>query len=192
MHNPNSNIYYITGNQSKFLTAQHCLQKFDISIQQKSVEVPEIQAESSLDVALDKATKAFALVKKPLLVSDHGWAVEALNGFPGPYMKYINTWLTPQDILALMAAQQNRRITLQQYLVYTDGQTTQTFEHHVPGQLLNAPRGEMGSGWDKIASITSDGKTIAETRDAIGSQAILLSDPEPWQSFARWYSKQQN
>lgn len=182
-------LHYVTGSESKFLTAQYNLQKFGITIAQTVLDIQEIQAETTAEVALDKAKKAFALVGEPVLVSDHGWYVTALNGFPGPYMKYVNDWLQPEDFLALMAAHDNRAVMLRQDLTYVDASTTKQFSHDVPGYLLSEPRGEMGTNWDKVVCITGDGKSVAEARDAIGSKLILKDDNEPWKSFATWFNE---
>lgn len=184
-------LHYVTSSESKFLTAQYNLQKFGITIVQTVLDIQEIQAETTAEVALDKAKKAFVAVGEQVLVSDHGWYITALNGFPGPYMKYVNDWLQSEDFLALMAAHDNREVILRQDLTYVDASTTKQFSHDVPGYLLHEQRGEMGTNWDKIVCITGDGKSIAEARDVIGSKLILKDDVEPWQSFALWYQDYQ-
>lgn len=180
-------LNYVTGNQLKFLTARNNLQKHGIELEQKELEIPEIQAASTEQVALDKAARAFKLVKQPLLVSDHGWLVSALNGFPGPYMKYINTWFEPNDFLALMQNQQNREITLRQNLIYIDQDTTKSFTHDLKGYILREAKGSLGTNWDKVVCLTQDDKSIAESREESGKGSILLDEPEPWASFAKWY-----
>lgn len=180
-------LYYITGNQSKFLTAQSNLQKHGIDLEQKELDIPEIQAATTEEVALDKATKAFELIKQPLLVSDHGWLVSALKGFPGPYMKNINTWLEPIDFLALMQNQQNREVTLRQNLIYIDQDTTKSFAYDLKGYVLREAKGHLGTNWDKVVCLTQDDKSIAESREESGKRSILLDEPEPWASFANWY-----
>lgn len=184
-------LYYITGNQSKFLTAQNNLQKHGIYLEQKELDIPEIQAATTEEVALDKAAKAFEIIKKPLLVSDHGWLVSALKGFPGPYMKYMNTWFEPNDFLALMQSHQNREVTLRQNLIYIDKDTTKAFAYDLKGYVLQEAKGSLGTNWDKVVCLTNDNKSIAESREESGKKSILLDEPEPWLSFANWYPNNQ-
>lgn len=181
------NLIYITSNQSKFLAAQNNLQKQGIQLEQKALNIPEIQAATTEEVALDKATKAFKLVNKPLLVSDHGWLISALNGFPGPYMKDINTWLEPENFLALMRNQKNRTVTLRQNVIYIDENTTKSFVYDLKGYVLHKAKGNLGTNWDKVVCLTRDDKSIAESREESGRRSILLNEPEPWVSFAKWY-----
>lgn len=180
-------LLYLTGSESKFLTAQHQLSQHGIELEQQALDIPEIQAATTEEVAIDKAKKAYALVGQPLLVSDHGWLVSALGGFPGPYMKYINNWLNPDDFLRLMTDATDREVTLRQDLIFTDGQTVKAFTYDITGEILTEARGKMGTNWDKVVSLTGDGKSIAESRDAIGSKLILKNTNEPWISFASWY-----
>jgi non-canonical purine NTP pyrophosphatase (RdgB/HAM1 family) len=185
----NKPLHYVTGSESKFLTAQHILQKFGVDIAQTVLDIPEVQAETTAEVAIDKAKQAFEKVGEPVLVSDHGWYVTALNGFPGPYMKYVNNWLEPQDFLALMARHSDRSVVLRQDLVYRDSATMKLFSYDISGYLLHKSRGKMGTSWDKIVCLTSDDKSIAETRDTIGAKLILSNETEPWQGFAAWYKR---
>lgn len=180
-------LFYITGNQLKFLTAQNNLQNQGLGLKQKALDIPEIQAATTEEVALDKAAKAFELVKEPLLVSDHGWLVSALNGFPGPYMKYMNNWFEPKDFLAFMEHHENREVTLRQDLIYIDKNTTKAFTYDLKGYVLKESRGNLGTNWDKVVCLTGDGKSIAESREASGKRLILLDEPEPWLTFAKWY-----
>lgn len=182
-------LYYITDNQSKFLTAQNILQKHDIDLEQMALEIAEIQAATTKEVAQDKAVRAFELVKKPLLVSDHGWLVDTLKGFPGPYMRYINNWFGPEDFLALMEHHTDREVILRQDLIYIDEKTTKSFSYDLKGYILREAKGELGTNWDKVVCLTKDGKSIAETREQSGKRSILLDEPEPWPSFAQWYWK---
>lgn len=182
-------LLYITGNSSKFATAHNNMQKYGINLEQKVLDVPEIQAETTLEVALDKAQKAFALVGQPLLVSDHGWLVAALNGFPGPYMKYMNEWLNPDNFLALMTGQQNREVVLRQNLIYIDKDIVKDFSYDIHGYLLHEASGTLGTHWDKIVCLTGDNKSVAVAREESGKRSVLLEVEEPWRSFANWYKE---
>lgn len=94
-------LIFSTGNAEKFLTAQHVCNPAGISLKQVDIDELEIQEENPEKVALDKATKAFKVVNKPLVITDDSWAFAGLKGFPGVYMHSINEWFTPEDFLRL-------------------------------------------------------------------------------------------
>ena len=78
----------------KFNHAKESLAKFGVDLEQKDLDIDEIQSDSISKIAEDKAKKAFAILQEPLVVSDSGWEIPALNNFPGPYMKYVNHWFS--------------------------------------------------------------------------------------------------
>ena len=103
-------IIFVTGNHYKFQAAKIALKNTGISLIQKRMEVPEIQDESVEKIAMFSASWAANILKKPVIVSDGGFYIEASNGFPGPFIKYINKWLSPKDLLKIMSGKKNRRV----------------------------------------------------------------------------------
>lgn len=176
-------IAYVTGNQSKFQNASAFLQTVGVTIYQASVPVDEIQAGTGIEVAIRKAHDAYAQLREPLFINDAEWAIPALGGFPGPYMKYIVGWLTQQDLLKLMEEKADRSLILRDTVVYYDGSVERVFTHEVHGKILTSPQGEpRGPFVTQIFSLRRDGKSIAEDT-TIGfseDEAIL------WAEFATW------
>ncbi len=103
-------IFFVTDNYYKFQAAKVALKNTGISLIQKKIEVPEIQDESVEKIAAFSANWAANILRKPVIVSDGGCYIEALNGFPGPFIKYINKWLSPEDLLKIMSGKKNRRV----------------------------------------------------------------------------------
>lgn len=83
-------LYFISSNPNKIDRAKFFLNPLGLNFQPKEIEIEEIQSYSIEKIAIDKARKAYATIKNPLFVNDHGWGITALNGFPGAYMKYMN------------------------------------------------------------------------------------------------------
>ena len=104
-------LIFVTGNHYKFQIAEVALENIGVKLIQKKLETPEIQSESVEEVALFSADWAANILNKPVIVSDGGFYIEALNGFPGPFIKYINKWLSPEDLLKMMSGKKNRRAT---------------------------------------------------------------------------------
>ena len=55
----------------------------------KKLDIPEIQTLNQKEVAIDKARKAYEILKQPLIVDDSGFFVNKYNNFPGVLTKFI-------------------------------------------------------------------------------------------------------
>ncbi len=153
---------YVTGNEAKFRTAQNILRELGVDIEQVEVDTLEIQSESITEIAEDKAKKAFEIIKQPLFVNDSGWFFLGLNGFPGPYMRYMNKWLTAENYLDLTRNLEDRRVILKQVIVWTDGVKSKVFEHNSNFVLLKEARGESPRTSDNLVGMTADGPSLGE------------------------------
>ncbi|MCH8163032.1 MAG: non-canonical purine NTP pyrophosphatase, partial [Proteobacteria bacterium] len=52
------------------------------------------------------------IVHKPLFVDDVGFFVEAWNGFPGPFVKYLCEVAGNEGLLRMMKDETNRQVTV--------------------------------------------------------------------------------
>lgn len=121
-------IIFVTGNKYKFRVAQKSLVGGGFKPVQKKLETPEIQSDSVEEVSAFSAKWAADILKKSVAVSDGGCYIEALNGFPGPFIKYINKWLSAGDLLNLMKGKKNRRVFWRDCLAYCEpGKKPKTF-----------------------------------------------------------------
>jgi len=155
-------IFFITGNNLKFQVAQKALSGAGIELIQRELETPEIQSAGVEEIASFSAKKACDSLGEPVIVSDAGYYIEALNGFPGPFIKYINEWLSADDILRLMDGRENRRIVVKDCLAYCEpGKKPVTFCDSVRGAIANkkGSKGETSineifipEGYDRVES----------------------------------------
>lgn len=179
-------LYYVTGNKNKINTAKLYLKEFGIEIEGRKLDLAEEQSDSVEKVALSKATQAFEILKSPLIVSDAGWFIESLRGFPGLFMKYINQWLKSEDFLKLMRGKTDRTIMLKEGLCFIDKNGSKVFMQEVKGKILEKPYGS-GLPSDQIISLSNSGMSIAEARE----KGIKSADDQPvWREFAKWYKNQ--
>ncbi len=131
-------VFFITGNKLKFEIAQQALAGANIELVQKELATPEIQSVRVEEVAGFSAKWASDQLKQPVLVSDAGYYIEALNGFPGPFIKYINEWLSAEDILRLMDGKTNRTVEVKDCLAYCEpGQEPVFFCGSAKGTIAN-------------------------------------------------------
>lgn len=182
-------LTFVTGNENKFHTAEHILKESGIKLLQAAFDIDEIQGEDAQKIALDKAHKAFDIVKKPLLISDDSWSVHGLNGWPGPYMKSMNHWLSADDFLRLTSTLKDRRITLHQIAVYQDEQGQKLFMNDIEGRLLDHAATEFPMiPWSQIITLTKDGRSLAEVRNTSPEQ-LATENSNVWHQVAVWLKK---
>lgn len=103
-------IHYLTTNDLKFATAQNYFASLEgYELVRQSIEVPEIQHTSCEEIARQSAIYGAKLLGHPCIKMDAGFFISALNGFPGPFVKYVNDWLTEEEYLTILANKNDRR-----------------------------------------------------------------------------------
>ena len=117
MTKPNS-LIYVTGNELKFKVAIQVLQNSGICLERISLDTPEIQSKHVEEVAEWSAIWASRQLNKPVVVMDAGFYIEALHGFPGPFIRFVNEWFCADDYLHLLQGKSNRRVVIRDCLAY--------------------------------------------------------------------------
>jgi XTP/dITP diphosphohydrolase len=138
-------LVFVTGNPYKFEVAKKALGLEGIEVVQEKLETPEIQSTDIEEIAKFSAKWAAEKLQKPVAVTDAGYYIEALNGFPGPFVKYINKWLTAEDLLKIMEGKTNRRAEVKICLGYCEpGKESITFMTGAEGTIaLKAGRSDQ-------------------------------------------------
>lgn len=155
-----------TGNNEKFGLGQTALIEYGIELVQSPVDIDEIQGEDSERIVRDKAEEAYQKLGEPVVVTDDSWAIPALGGFPGPYMKSMNHWFSPNDFINLTQSLTDKTIVIDQYLGYHDGSQIHVFHNQRGGKLLNKPKGVSGPPSQKVIAMDGDnGMSISEMYD---------------------------
>lgn len=101
-------IYLATTSKYKLKIANNSLSKYGIKVEQLDIETPEIQSFTSEEVAKYSAQWAAEKSGKPVIKNDVGLYIEGLNGFPGPYIKYLESWFTDEAWRSLLQPLGNR------------------------------------------------------------------------------------
>lgn len=183
-------LIFVTSNKLKFIHAEHMLKQYNIALTREHYELQELQSESGEEITRHKAEQAYAYFKQPLVVNDDSWSIPGLNGFPGPYMKSINHWLTNEDFLNLTRPLQDRRIILLQHSVYQDATGQQYFYKEIEGLLLPEARGTSLNPNETICSFDGGQHSISELKDA-GKPAVSSSVQTAWHLFGEWLDRQE-
>lgn len=183
-----SRIIFVTGNDRKAWQAKEALKPFDISVEVQNHDIDEIQSHDAAKIGVAKARAAFDIVREPLVVNDHFWSINALNGFPGGYMKDVHDWFEAQDFINLIKDKADKSVVLTEHVVYFDGATLRQFSVQFPGTMITRARGKGEVSLEQVVVFDGTDKTIAEHIDA-GEHArdVHMS---AWHSFGEWFSKQ--
>jgi XTP/dITP diphosphohydrolase len=143
-------ITFITGNQDKWSIAKEVLAQYNIEVLQEAFETPEIQAFDVEEVAKYSAKYAADFLNRPVIVTDAGYFIEALNGFPAPYIKYVNKWLSSQNIVDMMKNEKNKKVLMRETVAYCKPNNEPiVFTSETCGQIVTEPQGS-GSTIDQI------------------------------------------
>lgn len=175
---------FVTSNDHKVQVAQIICDQFGIAFQRKHLDLLEIQSDDGAAIAALKIEQAFEACKGPVVITDSSWLIPGLQGFPGPYMKQINHWFTPQDFLHLTAPLTDRRITYRQILAYKDSSIKKLFSVDIEGVLLKGARGESVFPTYPIISFDGGHKSLAEA-DTSGLPAIA-EHHTAWHELCMW------
>lgn len=179
-------LIFVTGNAEKFEIAQAVCEPLGLRLVQRKLDIDEIQGEDSEVVIRDKVRRAYEIVQQPLVVSDDSWNIPGLNGFPGPYMKSMDHWFTPQDFLNLTRPLKDRRIILLQLLVYQDENRQHVFRQEHTATLLTEAKGSYGKPLQKVVAMPGDeGLSIAEAYDR-GTVHADRDVAAGWRRLAAW------
>jgi XTP/dITP diphosphohydrolase len=135
-------------------------------VEQLALDVPEIQALDVAEVAREKARAAFARVGRPVMVEDTGLYLDALSGLPGAFVRWFLLTIGPAGISALIPPGAERGATARTAVALCDGETTEVFTGETRGEIVPAPRGAGGFGWDVIFLPDGATKTFAEMDQA--------------------------
>jgi XTP/dITP diphosphohydrolase len=153
----------VTGNRNKWVEAERICGR---SLERIEVDLPEIQAATIREVAIEKARAAFAAVSRPLIVEDAGLELAALGGFPGPFTKYWEEQGGLASICRALDGTPDRRATAVCALAIATEAGVEVVEGRCEGTIAADPRGANGFGWDAIFVPHGDVRTFAEMTGA--------------------------
>ncbi|MCJ7613573.1 XTP/dITP diphosphatase [Candidatus Bathyarchaeota archaeon] len=180
--------YFVTSNIHKFQEARRVLAEHKIATAMLRVEAVEIQDDSLENIAKYSALDAVKNCGLPIFVEDAGLFVEALDGFPGPYSKYVYNTVGLKGVLKLMENIENRNAHFQSVIAFGSPHEQPTcFVGKVEGKLTRHEQGTSGFGYDPIfAPKEGDGRTFAEMTTT--EKNSFSHRAEALRKFAEWIS----
>ena len=179
-------INFATSNAGKVQSMKRHLRDFDVTVKQVTLPLIEPQADTVEEIAISKAKQAYEILKAPVVVEDGSFCIDALNGFPGPYIKYTLETIGVEGIMQLASTLRSRQCRFVSALAYADAS----------GEVrVFKERGVFGRLADTIADENVDGAWSDLWRVFIpegGSLALsALTSAERDKLFATWQKDSQ-
>lgn len=155
-------LLFVTGNPGKVAEARLAA---GADLQAAELDLPEIQSLDMLEILRGKAAFAWDALRRPLVVEEAGLELAAMNGFPGPLVKWMLQAVGAEGIARTAGALGDARATARCLLLYKDGDQEIVAEGVAEGILVHPGRGAHGFGWDPVFLPDGGSCTFAELGD---------------------------
>lgn len=181
-------LIFVTSNPFKFEEVREIAERHGVEIVQRSVPYVEIQADELEDVVKPGVQQACRLLGAPCFIEDAGLFVDALNGFPGPYSKFVFLTIGNQGLLKLMESKTDRRAEFRSAVGYcAPKEKPMVFAGRVRGTLALKARGTHGFGFDPIFLAENAEKTFAEMETSEKNK--FSHRGQAIEKFFEWYTR---
>ena len=140
-------LLLVTGNPGKLEEARR-LAGHDL--ESVAIDLPEIQSLDFEEVLAEKSRAAFAAVGRPVIVEEAGLELAALNGFPGPLVRWMLDAVGAEGVARTALSLGEPAATAVSRLAWTDGATTIIGRGETAGELVLPGRGDRGFGFDPV------------------------------------------
>lgn len=174
----------VTGNAAKLREARRLFPRLEAL----EADLPEIQSLDLDEVLRHKGGEALRLARGPVIVEETGLELEALNGFPGPLVRWMLEAVGPDGIARIVGHEASQRARAICALLYTDGERQVLARGATAGRLVLPPRGEGGFGWDPVFQPDGSGRTYGEM--APGEKDAVSHRGRAWRAFAEALEKE--
>lgn len=170
---------FVTGNANKHREAETILGR---PLERIALDLPEVQAATTKEVAQLKAQAAFAILNRPVIVEDAGFELVALGGFPGPFIKYWEQLGGLVSICKTADGLVDRGAVAVCVLGICDESGSRVVEGRIRGTIASEPRGANGFGWDAIFVPEGETRTFGEMSDR--EKAAISHRRRAWDALA--------
>jgi XTP/dITP diphosphohydrolase len=156
-----SDLVMVTGNKGKVVEVSRGLGK---PVTQVELDLDEVQSLELSYIVKRKAEDAYKIIQKPLLTDDAGLFIYEWQGFPGPFVKYIESCGGPELMLDMTKSLKDRHAYFVCAMAYHDGKTVHVAEGRLEGRLsIEIQPG--GWGFDPIFIPEGYNQTMGYLRD---------------------------
>lgn len=152
-------MYFVTGNKNKLIEVR----EFFPQTQPLLLDLPEIQSLDPKEIISYKLDIAIKHCDGSVLVEDTSLAFEALNGLPGPLIKWFMQSFDLDGLYDLVDKYGNYKAIAKTILGYKEHNgSVHFYEGIVEGSIVPPRSKENSFGWDPIFQPEGSTKTFAE------------------------------
>lgn len=152
-------LCFVTRNKNKVREFEEIL---GIKLEQKDINLPEIQSINVNVVVKHKTLLAYEQVRKPVITEDTGLTFDTWNGLPGALINWFLNSIGNEGLCKMLKGYDNRAAKGEVIIGYYDGKEYQEFRGSIKGTIAPEPKGEYGFGWDAIFIPAGSSQTFAE------------------------------
>ena len=159
-------ITFVTGNKKKLEEVQRILSasgEFPFEITNQKIDLPELQGDP-IEIAMEKCRLAAKQVGGPVLTEDTSLCFNALNGLPGPYIKWFLDKCGHVGLNSMLVGFEDKTAYAQTVFGFSTGPDAEVhvFDGRTNGLIVPA-RGDLAFGWDPVFEpLEGAGKTYGE------------------------------
>jgi non-canonical purine NTP pyrophosphatase (RdgB/HAM1 family) len=150
-------VFFVTGNRFKLAEVEAVLGK----MRHVDLDLPEVQELDSRKVVIAKAQAALAQGYSPVLIEDTSLSLTALNGLPGPLIKWFLKALGGDGVYQLAQSRNSCDAEVRTIFGLALGPQTVVYGEGVVHGRVVSPRGH-GFGWDAIFQPDGSERTMGE------------------------------
>jgi XTP/dITP diphosphohydrolase len=144
-------IFFITSNKGKVQEATEKLRSLGFLVVQKDLGYPEVQADSLEEVAIWGVSHVQKRFDSPFILEDAGLFIDALQGFPGVYSKYVFFTIGLKGILQLLEGVEKREAVFRSVYAYCEPKKKPLIMiGECKGIISTRKQGTRGFGYDPI------------------------------------------
>ncbi|MBU0666875.1 MAG: non-canonical purine NTP pyrophosphatase [Nanoarchaeota archaeon] len=186
-------LFFVTSNKSKYVWARERLKSIGIELEQRKIDLPESRDLEVRNVAIAKAKKAFNILKKPVMVEDRGFYIEALNGFPATFIEFMHKTIGVKGLMKLMKNNTNRKASFISVLIYIDEKgSVKTFKEKEEGFIVTKIAEGNCRGWGNLMNIYGHeiypGRALSELNDEEWKKyQDVISENDYLSKFYNWF-----
>ncbi len=157
------NIYFVTGNDGKFSEIKQYvpnIQKLDYN---GLSEIQNLDINEIIKHKLQTASNYVNDEKAILIVEDTGLYLKALNGFPGPFIKFMLGSINKDGIYKICERfNEFNAYAITAFGVFNSGSKDIKYFRGKVNGIISESRGKNGFGWDSIFIPEGSDKTFGE------------------------------
>jgi non-canonical purine NTP pyrophosphatase (RdgB/HAM1 family) len=150
-------VFFVTGNRYKLAEVESVLGP----MRHVQLDLPELQELEPRKVVIAKAQAALAQGYEPVLIEDTSLSLRALNGLPGPLIKWFLKALGGEGVYALAAAKGDCIAEVRTIFGLALGPQRFMYGEGVVAGEVVPPRGS-DFGWDAIFQPHGSSRTLGE------------------------------